>query len=90
MQELQHINSNNFDNPQQSAYKTGHSTKIALLHIKNETPLSLLCDEPDRLVFLDLLAVFITIDDSTLPYCLKSWSVVCGKVLKRFTSYLSD
>ena len=32
---MQHINCNNLDNPQ-SAYKTGHSTENALLHIKNE------------------------------------------------------
>ena len=31
---MQHINSNNLDNPHQSAYKTGHSTETALLHIK--------------------------------------------------------
>ena len=33
---MQHINSNNLDNPRQSAYKSGHSTETALLHIKNE------------------------------------------------------
>ena len=29
---MQHINSNNLDNPHQSADKTGDSTKTALLH----------------------------------------------------------
>ena len=38
---MQHINSNNLDNPHQSAYKTGHSTETALLPIKNE--IHLLC-----------------------------------------------
>ena len=33
---MQHINSNNLDNPRQSVYKSGHSTETALLHIKNE------------------------------------------------------
>ena len=33
---MQHINTNNVDNPHQCAYKTGHSTETALLHIKNE------------------------------------------------------
>ena len=43
---MQHINSNNLDNPRQSAYKSGHSTKTALLHIKNEIHLSLSQGEP--------------------------------------------
>ena len=38
---MQHINSNNLDNPRQSAYKSGHSTETALLLIKNEIHLSL-------------------------------------------------
>ena len=38
---MQNINSNNLDIPHQSEYKTGHSTKTALLHIKNEIHLSL-------------------------------------------------
>ena len=37
---MQHINSNNFDNPQQSAYKTGHTTETALLHIKKMSSIS--------------------------------------------------
>ena len=31
---MQHINSNNLDNPHPPAYKIGHSTETALLHIK--------------------------------------------------------
>ena len=31
---IEHINSNNFANPQESAYKIGHSTETTLLHIK--------------------------------------------------------
>ena len=30
---MQHINSENLDNPHKSVYKTGHSTETALLHI---------------------------------------------------------
>ena len=33
---IEHINSNNFANPQESAYTTGHSTETTLLHIKNK------------------------------------------------------
>ena len=86
---MQHINSNNLDNPRQSAYKSGHSTETALLHIKNEIHLSLSWGKPTALVLLDLSAAFDTIDDTTLLNCLKSWFGVCGTALKWFTSYLS-
>ena len=38
---LEQIHVHSLDNPYQSAYKTGHSTEIALLSIKNEVHLSL-------------------------------------------------
>ena len=47
---MQHINSNNLDNPRHSAYKSGHSTETALLHIRNEVNLSLSRGEPTALV----------------------------------------
>ena len=86
---MQHINSNNLDNPRQSAYKSGHSTETALLLIKNEIHLSLSRGEPTALVLLDLSAAFDTIDHPTLLNCLKSWFGVSGTALKWFTSYLS-
>ena len=64
------INSNNLDNPRQSAYKSGHSTETALLLIKNEIHLSLSRGEPTALVLLDLSAAFDTIDHPTLLNCL--------------------
>ena len=69
---MQHINSNNLDNSHQSASKTGHSTEITLLHIKNETHLSLSCGETTAFVLLDLSAAFDTIDHDTLLNCLQS------------------
>ena len=86
---MQHINSNNLDNPRQSAYKSGHSTETALLYIKNEIHLSLSLGEPTALVLLDLSAMFDTIGHTTLFNCLKSWFGVCDRALKWFTSYLS-
>ena len=86
---MQHINSNNLENPHQSAYKTGHSTETALLHIKNESHTSLSRGEPTALVLLDLSAVFYIIDHDTLLKCLKSWFGVCSMALKWFSSYLS-
>ena len=34
IQLMEEINSNNLDNPHQSAYKAGHSTETTLLHLK--------------------------------------------------------
>ena len=57
---MQHISSNNLDNPNQSVYKTGHSTETAFLHLKNEVRLSLSRGEPTVLVLLDLSIDFDT------------------------------
>ena len=86
---MQHINSNNLENPHQSTYKTGHSTQTALLHNKNEIHLSLSCGEPTALVLLDLSAAFDTIDHDTLLNYLMSWFGVYSTALKWFSSYLS-
>ena len=86
---LQHINSNNLENPHQLAYKTNHSTETALLHIKNEIYLSLSCNKPIALVLLDLSAAFHTTDHDTLLNYLKAWFGVCSMALKWFSSYLS-
>ena len=69
---MQHTDSNNLDNPRQSAYKSGHSIETALLRIKNEIHLSLSQGEPTALVLLDLSAAFYTTDHTTLLNCLKS------------------
>ena len=79
---MQHINSNNLDNPHLSAYKTGHSTETVLMHIKNEIHLSKSYGEPTALVFLNLSAAFDTIDHDTLLNSLRSWFNVCRMALK--------
>ena len=86
---MQHINSNNLDNPHQSAYKTGNSTEPALLHIKNEIHTSLSHGEPTAFVLLNLSVAFNTIDHDTFLKCLKSWFGVCSTALKWFSSYLN-
>ena len=87
---LEHIHVNNLDTPYQSAYKADHSTKTALLYIKNEVHLSLSRGETTALVLLDLSAAFDTIDHSTILSCLQNWFGVGGSILKWFTSYLTD
>ena len=58
---MQRMNSNNLDNPQQSAYKTGRSTETALLLVINEIHVSLSDGESTALVLLNLSATFDTI-----------------------------
>ena len=70
IQLMQHINSNNLDDPLQSAYKSGHSMETTLLHIKNEIHLSQSQGEPTALVLLDLSGTFDTIDHTALLFSL--------------------
>ena len=84
-----HLDDNNLGNRFQSAYKSGHSTETALLHIKNDIHISLSKGVPTALVLLDLSAAFDTIDHTVLLDCLSSWFGLGGDVLKWFTSYLT-
>ena len=79
---------NGLENVKQSAYKLSHSTKTALLSIKNNAHLALLKGEATAVVLLDQLAVFDTIDHGTLLDCLSSWFGVGGVVLDWFKFYL--
>ena len=79
---MQHINSSNLDSARQSAYKSGHSTETALLHIKNDIHLSPSGGKSTALILLDLSALFNPIDYTTLLNCLKSWFGVCSMALK--------
>ena len=85
-----HVTSNGLENVSQPAYKQGHSTKTALLSIKNKVHLALARGEATAVVLLDQSAAFDTIDHSTLIECLSSWFGVGGVVLDWFRSYLSD
>ena len=87
---VDHIHQHDLDNSYQSAYKSGHSTEMALLSIKNYIHLSLSRGEATALVLLDLSAAFDTIDHSTLLDCLLDWFGVGGLALKWFSSYLTE
>ena len=84
---LEHIHVQKLDNPYQSAYKIGYSTKTALLSTKNEVQLSR--GEPTALILHDLSTAFDTINHSTLLSCLETWFRVGVSVLKWSTSYLT-
>jgi hypothetical protein len=85
-----YLATNNLDNPNQSAYKTGHSTETTLLKIKNDIHLNLAENKPTALVLLDLSAAFDTIDHNTLSALLRAEFGFQGTVLKWFNSYLAD
>ena len=79
-----HIHQHGLDNPYQSAYKSVHSTEMALLSIKNDIYLSLSRGEATALVLLDLSVAFDTIDDYTLLSCLLDWFGVGGSARNVF------
>ena len=87
---VDHIHGHGLDNSYQSAYKSGHSTEMALLSIKNDIHLSLSLGEATALVLLDLSAAFDTIDHSTLLSCLHDRFGVGNSALKWFSSYLTE
>ena len=68
--------------PFQSAYKLGHSTKTALLSIRNIVHLALARDETTTVVLLDQSAAFDTTDHGTVLECLSSWFGIGGVVLE--------
>ena len=57
---------NDLDHPLQSAYKTVHSTELALLKVQNDTLRTVDHGGVAVLVFLDLSAAFDTVDHSIL------------------------
>ena len=57
-----HINENNLAEPMQSAYRPGHSTETALLHVYNNILRAVDEQKAVALVLLDLSAAFATID----------------------------
>jgi hypothetical protein len=85
-----HLTDSNLDNPYQLAYKSGHSTKSAMLKIKSDTH-GLLCKgQAAALTLLDLSAAFDTIDHDILLNRLSFLYGFTDTVLEWFTTYLSN
>ena len=87
---LAHLQENNFCNPFQSAYRTGHSTETALLRIVNDLLNAMDEDKISVLLLLDLSAGFDTIDHQILLSRLETVFGIRSTVLQWFRSYLLD
>jgi len=74
----------------QSAYRRGHSTETALLHILNGVYSALDSKRAALLVVLDISAAFNTISHSLLLCCLESDYGVRSNVLKWIQSYVME
>ena len=85
-----YLNSHNLYNACQSAYRTCHSTEIALLEVVNDLLQSLNKGNISVLALLDFSSAFDTIDHSTLVHRLHSDLEFTDTVLQLFSSYMSD
>ena len=74
----------------QSAYRTCHSTEIALLKVQNDLLMNMDSKRVTLLVLLDLSAAFDTVDHDVLLNRLSASFGVKGSALQWFASYLSN
>ena len=86
----EHLKYSNTDNPLQSAYKLGHSTETALLHIQGDILAAMDDGKVTALTLLDLSAAFDTIDHNLLLCRLTEWFGVRGSALDWIRSYLTN
>ena len=90
LQLLAHLRENNLCNPFQSAYRTGHSTKTALLWVVNDLLTAMDKDWISVLLLLDLSAAFYTVDHQILLSCLETVFGIPSATLQWVRSYLLD
>ena len=90
MQLFHHLGANRLLNPLQSAYRPGHSTETAMLHVHSSILEQLDKGKSVFLVLLDLSAAFDTISHKLFLDRLKNKFHIDGLALRWFESYLSD
>ena len=85
-----YFESNELNEPIQSAYKGFHSCKIALNRVHNDILLEIVNRHCVMLLLLDLFAVFDTVDHDILLKRLDSRFSICGTAFGWFPSYLTN
>ena len=85
-----HFQENALHEPFQSAYRTSHSTEMALLRVQSDILLALDRKEAVFLVLLDLSSAFDTIDHALLLETLETHFGISRQALSWFRSYLTD
>ena len=76
--------------PNQSAYRTNHSTGTTLLKVKADILCAMDKQEIVCLVLLDQSAAFDNIDHTILLHRLKTWFSITGTALEWIKSYLTN
>ena len=86
---LTHIADNDLIDKFQSAYRYGHITETALLHVYSDIVTMVGNGNGSYLVLLDLSAAFDTIDHDTLFVILEKYIGITGGALQLLKSYFS-
>jgi hypothetical protein len=84
-----HLETNNLNEPMQSAYRKFHSTETALLKVQNDILRAVDDQQCVLLVLLDLSAAFDTVDHTVLLNRLTNTFGICGDALQWVKSYLA-
>ena len=85
-----HIESQNMQEPMQSAYRKHHSTETALVRVQNDVLEAIDHQQCVLLVLLDLSAAFDTVDHNVLVRRLECRFGVTGNAIEWIKSYLDN
>jgi hypothetical protein len=88
LQLSRYLRNNELEEPQQSAYRSSHSTETALVYIQNDIICAIGEQQAVLLVLLDLSVAFDTVDHKIMLSTLQSLGIE-GTTLKWFCSYLT-
>ena len=84
-----YLEENKLSEPNQSAYRKGHSTETALVRVQHDILNAIGGQQAVLLVLLDLSAAFDTVSHAELISTLQRLGIT-GRALQWFTSYLTD
>ncbi len=84
-----HLKQNNLFEKFQSGFRSGHSTKTALVRVTNDLLMAADAGSPSLLIILDLTAAFDTVDHNILLYRLRHTISLSDTVYNWLSSYLT-